>query len=82
MYLHPGRRGRGGGIFNAGMLIVSNTTLSGNSAFGRLHGAGGGIFNAGTLTITDSTLNGNSASGGGGLSVAAAPAAASSTPAR
>jgi len=48
----------GGGIFNGGTLMVSNSTLSGNS--------GGGIYNAGyysysaTLTVNDSTLSGNS----------------------
>ena len=49
--------GSGGGIFNAGTLTLTDSTLSGNTAF--IGGRGGGIFNAGTLTLTDSTLSGN-----------------------
>src|SRR5262249_42000546 len=41
----------GGGIFNAGILTVSNSTLSGNSAAND----GGGIFNAGVLTVDNAT---------------------------
>ena len=57
----------GGGIFNAGTLTLSNSTVSGNTA-----NYGGGIFNAGTgtLTLTNSTVSGNTAtneSGGGGI---------------
>jgi hypothetical protein len=61
--------GLGGGLYNSGTLMVSNSTLSGNSA-----GFGGGIANGGTLTVSDSTLSSNSVSGsaddrayGGGL---------------
>jgi len=63
----------GGGIFSAGAMLVSNSTLSGNSA--RYHG--GGIFNggAGNLNLYDSTIVGNQADSdangigtGGGLS--------------
>jgi predicted outer membrane repeat protein len=48
----------GGGIFNdySGILTVTNSTLSGNSA---LHG--GGIFSFGALTVSGSTVSGNSA---------------------
>jgi len=49
----------GGGIFNAGTLILSSSTLSGNAA-----GTGGGIANYGTLTVSSSTLSGNSAYNG------------------
>ena len=56
----------GGGIYNAGTVTVTNSTLSGNSAdYG-----GGGIANyCGTLTVTNSTLSGNSANTyeGGGI---------------
>jgi hypothetical protein len=45
----------GGGIYNAGTLTVSNSTITGNSAFL----AGGGIYNCGTLTVVGSTLTGN-----------------------
>jgi filamentous hemagglutinin family protein len=54
----------GGGIFNKGTLIVSNSAISGNFA----QSFGGGILSdAGTLTVSNSTISGNStqASGGG-----------------
>ncbi len=56
----------GGGIYSAGTLTVSNSTLLGNSA----GWAGGGIFNDyGTATVSNSTLLGNSAATayGGGI---------------
>jgi hypothetical protein len=63
--------GSGGGIFNAGVLTVTDSTLSGNSSSGGFPSGGGGIYNIGMLTVTDSTLSGNSASGfnefGGGI---------------
>ncbi len=55
--------GVGGGIINTGTLMVSDCTLSDNSA----SKLGGGIFNAGTLTVTGSTFSGNSAPQGGGI---------------
>ncbi len=62
--------GFGGGIYNAGTLSITNSTLSFNSAnakggsgLGGNTGLGGGIYNAGTLSITNSTLSGNSANG-------------------
>jgi len=50
--------GSGGGIFNAwgGALMLTNSTVSGNSASQR----GGGISNDGTATVTNSTASGNS----------------------
>ncbi len=65
----------GGGIFNYGFsgtatLIISNSTISGNSA---LSAVGGGIYNvcfygSATVTIASSALNGNLArSDGGGI---------------
>ena len=66
-YLTPGM---GGGISNAGTLIVSYSTLSGNYATGKqklfAHGDGGAIWNSGTVTIAYSTLSGNTAAGFGG----------------
>ena len=57
----------GGGIFNSGMLTVTNSILSGNTAGFN----GGGIFNdGGTLTVTNSTVNGNTAgTDGGGIAI-------------
>jgi len=51
----------GGGIFNAGTLILIRCTVTGNRAVD-----GGGIANAGTLTVVESTVSGNHASGYGG----------------
>jgi hypothetical protein len=52
-----------GGIFNQGVLTVTNSTFSDNSA-----DLGGGIFNIGlTLTVTNSTFSGNNALLGGGV---------------
>ncbi len=54
----------GGGILNAGILEITNSTLSGNDAdYG-----GGAILNGiyGTLTVTNSTLSGNTAMFDGG----------------
>ena len=55
----------GGGVYNdSGTLIVTNSTLSNNSA-----SSGGGIYNDyhGTLTVTNSTLSGNVSAYGGGI---------------
>jgi len=57
----------GGGIFghDNGVVTITRSTVSGNSAGTR----GGGIFNDanGTVTITDSTISGNRSDGGGGI---------------
>ena len=47
--------GLGGGINNSGTLMVSNSTISGNSSVN-----GGGIFNNnnGTLTVSNTTISG------------------------
>ena len=42
----------GGGIFNLNTLVLTNSTLSGNSA-----GFGGGVYNLGTVQIGDTILN-------------------------
>jgi parallel beta-helix repeat protein len=62
----------GGGIYNAGTLTVSTSTLSGNSAYD-----GGGVYIGpgtisggayiGTATLANCTLSGNSATVGGGI---------------
>lgn len=46
--------GDGGGIYNSGNLIISNSTISGNIGC-----CGGGIFNAGRLLIKDSIISTN-----------------------
>nr|MCR5266303.1 hypothetical protein [Cyanobacteria bacterium RUI128] len=60
----------GGGIYNAGNLTVSNTTLSGNianntSGLGyadiEQSGNGGAINNTGTLNVSDATFKSNNA---------------------
>jgi MBG domain len=56
--LRPGFA-QGGGIYNAGGLTVTNSTVLSNSVSG-FSGAGGGIFNTGMLNIINSTLSGNS----------------------
>ena len=52
----------GGGIHNHGILTITQSTLSDNTA-----SYGGGIHNDGILTITQSTLRHNRANSGGGL---------------
>jgi hypothetical protein len=64
--LDGGTAGLGGGIQNAGTLVLRHVTLSGNRA-----GNGGAVSNsaAGTVTISRSLLNANTTTGvgGGGL---------------
>ncbi len=52
----------GGGIYNAGTLTVSDSTISGSLASN-----GGGIYNAGMLTVSDSTVSDNAAFNGAGI---------------
>jgi hypothetical protein len=51
--------GQGGGIMNYGIMVVSNTTFSSNSA-----PLGGGINSLGTMTVVNCTFSANSATGG------------------
>ncbi|MFN8564803.1 MAG: choice-of-anchor Q domain-containing protein [Anaerolineae bacterium] len=54
----------GAGIFNySGVLVLMDSTVSGNSTAGQ----GGGIANGGSLTVINSTISGNSAANGGGI---------------
>ena len=73
----PGGLGaNGGGILNAGTMVLSACTVAGNSAGNggsgfpsAPGGGGGGVCNNGTLTLNNCTLSGNSAgAGGGGIS--------------
>jgi hypothetical protein len=61
--------GDGAGILNHGVLTVSGSTLSHNTASSGRGGSydGGGIDSDGTLTVGNSTLSYNSAGGGGGI---------------
>jgi hypothetical protein len=49
----------GGGIYNAGSLIVNNSFLTANE--------GSGIYNSGNAIINNSTINDNTAGQGGGI---------------
>jgi hypothetical protein len=70
----------GGGILNSGILLLSNSTVSGNATgaggpatgavAGGAGGGGGGIGNTGTLTLINTTVSGN-VTGAGGSSDAA-----------
>lgn len=55
----------GGAVFGAGVVRVSSTVVTGNTA----SGAGGGVAvgPGSTLTLTDSTVSGNQARNGGGV---------------
>jgi hypothetical protein len=64
--------GVGGGIANAGVLNVNDSTLSNNTTgrgpfFLGILGVGGGIANGGQLTVVNSTLSNNSSDIGGGI---------------
>ena len=65
--------GQGGGILNAGTLIVTGCNFSGNSADEVFEdaGSGGAILNLGTLTVSGSTFSNNSAYDGGGAIMSA-----------
>ena len=52
----------GGGIYNTGVLSLTNATVSSNSASRN----GGGIYNDGSLTLINSTVSGNTAMVGDG----------------
>jgi hypothetical protein len=64
----------GGGIYNAGTLVLNNCVVTGNSsgggnflmgnAGGTSGGGGGGIYNSGILSLYHSVVAGNSAGGG------------------
>ncbi len=58
----------GGGIINAGTLIVSNCTIARNSVGDgdQAFTFGGGIYNTGALTVSNSTMTGNNATFAGG----------------
>ena len=51
----------GGGILNEGLLSLSNSTVTGNSAVD-----GGGVSNLGTMSMSGDTVNSNTATDAGG----------------
>ena len=54
----------GGGVYNSGMLLLTNCTVTGNGAADD----GGGVYNSGTLTLTNCTITENtSVDDGGGI---------------
>ena len=65
--------GNGGGIYNAGALTMSNSTVSGNrtgnadngGGNGGNGGSGGGVLNFGTATLTNNTISDNQTGNGG-----------------
>jgi predicted outer membrane repeat protein len=59
--LSNGSASQGGAIYNDGRLMVTNSTLSGNTAVG---GTGGAIYANGVTTITNSALSDNAAPAG------------------
>ena len=59
---HAGNAGGGIDNENNDTLMITNCTVSGNTA-----GLGGGMFNGGPLTIGSMTVSGNSAANGGGI---------------
>ena len=66
-----GQYAEGGAISCNGIVTITQSTISDNTAQGGLHGDGGGIVNGGTLTITTSIISRNIARGafaaGGGI---------------
>jgi hypothetical protein len=53
----------GGGIYNAGTLMLTSATVSDNVTVGYEPDFGGGIYNRGTSTIQNSTITHNTAEG-------------------
>jgi len=58
-FINGNYAGIGGGIYNAGTLVVNNSRLVGDSADGSAYGlgGGGGIYNTGTMTVTGCVLS-------------------------
>ena len=49
---------RGGGVYNGGILTISNTVFTLNTGY-----SGGAIFNAGTVTISNTSISNNGTGG-------------------
>jgi hypothetical protein len=64
--INSGQAVVGGGIYNAGILVIAGCSISGNEAGGvRENGLGGGIYNAGgaEIAIINSTISDNNVNG-------------------
>jgi hypothetical protein len=59
--IRNGSASYGGGIYNAGTLVISDCIVSGNTASG-FDASGGGIYNVGRLSVGYSTVSGNNVS--------------------
>ena len=57
----------GGGIYNAGTLVLEGGTVKGNKASGDTEGNGGGIYNEGSLTLCGGVIKSNTARNGAGV---------------
>ena len=62
----------GAGLYNQGVMTVSNSTISNNSTPGS-NKYGGGLFSRTGFTITNSTISGNTSGHGGGIDVSGPP---------
>ena len=58
--------GLGGGIYNVGMMVLYNSTISGNTT-GNTAGYGSGIYSRGSAIIHNSTISGNGRAVGSGI---------------
>jgi hypothetical protein len=66
--------GEGGGIYNAGIALIDQTSVGGDGAGNVVidpTGAGGGIYNAGGLLLTRSAIIENGVQGLGGIALGA-----------
>ena len=62
--IRDGRSAYGGGMLNAGTLVLSNCVITANGSTIGPSGSGGGIFNAGALALIACTVRDNSAGNG------------------
>jgi hypothetical protein len=62
MWISNNSGANGGGLYNEGNVVITNSTISENYT---APGDGGGVFNVGTMSIVNSTISQNSAGAGG-----------------
>ncbi len=65
LIIRDGRSDYGGGMLNAGTLVLSNCVITANGSTIGNSGSGGGIFNAGALTLIACTISHNLCGDGG-----------------